>query len=295
MSLRLLLPVSLTFLATSLLAQFTSIEIYGGIGTFDASKSTSISTYEALFPISGQFGEDFFLRQLTSVTDFSETTIAERVSGRLGVEVHFPIGGSGSIYSGLGIQSLNFSYNEISIQTATTEIGPVDTVFIESPDPGTIGDPISACDGNGFQGFSNEPPRGFLIDVGVPVGYRQELFNGNLSLRAQVSINVPILVSLRREAPQFEVLPEGCFQLTNRSINLRDAHQVSSILFRAGGGFDVHIGHSFSIGVLVEKQLNDYFTSTQGFVFNENTSAQVPAITTFRPLTAQLVGRYRLR
>lgn len=255
----------------------------------------STSTYEALFPISGQIGEDFFLRQLASVTDFSETTTAERISGRLGIEVHFPIGKSGSIYSGLGIHSLNFSYNEISVQTATTVIGPIDTVFIESPDPGTIGDPISACDGDGFQGISNNPPRGFLIDVGVPVGYRHQLFNGNLSLRAQVSINVPILVSLRREATQFEVLPEGCFQLTNRAVNLRDAHQISSILFRAGGGFDVHIGHSFSIGLLVEQQLNDYFISTQEFVFNENVSAQVPTITTFRPLTAQLVGRYRIR
>lgn len=294
MSLRLLLPVFLLFLTTALTAQFSSIEIYGGIGVSNVPSSFSSSTYEGLYSIGG--GEDFILRQMGRGTTFTETSIEPNWNSRVGVEGHLAVGKLGSLYFGLNISAQSFTPREEVFDSEFESFGRIDTMFLEPSGGSSGGTPIQFCsENNSFLNFTANDARGFLLDIGLPIGYRHYLLNGRLAVRAQISINTPILVTMRRETSTFEVLPSGCLDINRANADLRDAHDVSQILLRAGGGFDVRIGHSFSLGLLVEQQLNDYFTTTQGFIIDGNASAQVPTVTTFRPLTAQLVGRYRLR
>ncbi len=287
-----LLIAPLLFCIFPLAAQLSSIEIYGGMGSSLIQSSASSFSFDGLLTVGG--GENFALRQMGTITDFTSIDVSEKLSSRLGMEAHLALGASGSLYFGVGVQALNFNYSETLLTQTQVSSGPIDTLFFEQPDPINNGG-SSICPSTNLSNLNNNAPNGLALDIGVPIGYRHLLFKGKIALRAQVSINVPILVRLRSEATRFEFRPDGCFDLFFSPVNLRDVHSVPPLLFRAGGGFDVRISHSFSVGLIVDQQLNNYFTTTEELVINSGVFAQIPTVTAFKPLTAQLVGRYRLR
>lgn len=291
---RQLLPFIFIFLVSPLTAQFSSIEIYGGLGVSNVPSSSSSNTFEGLYSIGG--GEDFVLRQMGRGTTFTKTSVESKLNSRVGIEGHLGIGESGSLYFGVNISALSFTHGEEIIDSEFESFGRIDTMFFDPSGGSSGGTPIQFCsESNSFSNLVDNDTRGFLLDIGLPVGYRHHLLKGRLALRAQVSVNTPIRVAISRETSTFQVLPSGCLDVSRVNADMRDAHDVSQILLRAGGGFDLKIGHSFSIGLLVEQQLNDYFTSSQEFIIDDTVLVSVPSVSTFRPLTAQVVGRYRLR
>jgi hypothetical protein len=273
-------------------AQFSTLEFYGGVGVFSnpEERFTEVLT-------GPQFvgrGEGFFLQQQGTQTTFTSTEYEAGQSVQVGAEGHYAVGKHGSLYAGVRVQAAVFNYRSGNTSFETVTAGPIDTVFFE---PGNVGGGglVDFCPGTSFLDFENdEPDRAFTLDVGIPIGYRHRFFNDRISLRVQGSVNVPIL---NRHTTQNPVIRQegNCLRFEQVSADASPAYRLNAFVFRAGGGVDFSIGHSFSLGVMVEQQLNATFKTSSSFIVDEGNFLDVPEVSDFRPLNISLVGRFVIR
>lgn len=289
--------LSLTFIILCLCvatatAQFSTLEFYGGVGTFSNPEERFTEVFTG--PLFVGSGEGFSLRQQGTQTTFTSTEYEAGQSVQVGAEGHYAVGKHGSLYAGVRVQAAVFNYRPGNISFETVSTGPIDTVFFE---PGNVGGGglVDFCPGTSFLDFENdEPDRAFTLDVGIPIGYRYRFFNDRVSLRVQGSVNVPVL---SRHNTQNRVLRQegNCLQFVQVSADASSAYGRNAFVFRAGGGIDFSIGHSFSLGVMAEQQLNSTFKTNASFVVDEGNFISVPEISDFRPLNISLVARFVIR
>jgi len=285
--------IILCLYATTATAQFPTLEFYGGIGAFSTPNEsfTEVST-------GPQFvgsGEGFFLQQQGTQTVSTSTEYESGQSIQFGAEGHYAVGKYGSVYAGFRVHAAMFNYRSGDTSFETMTAGPVDTVFFEVGG-GVIGDPINFCPTSSLSFGDNRPNHAFALDVGIPIGYRHRFFNDRIGLRVQGSVNVPLLgrhtaqnLVLRQDAAQ------NCLRFEEANANASSAYGLNTFVFRAGGGVDFALGHSFSLGLLVEQQLNSTFKTNASFVVDEGNFISVPEISDFRPLNISLVGRFVIR
>lgn len=274
-------------------AQFSSLELYGGVGVF-SSQGESFSTPTTGPSFIGS-GEGFVLFQEGTRTIFTNTEYETGQNLQFGLEGHYAVGTHGSVYAGLRLNASLLRYREGTTTSELVTSGPVDTVLVE-PGNGGGGNPIDFCPGRSFGFGTDEPDRAFALDIGIPIGYRHRFFNDRMGLRVQGSVNVPVFsrhttddLSLRQDASL------NCVRFEQVEANASSAYGLNAFVFRVGGGVDFSIGHSFSLGVMVEQQLNSTIKTNADFVVNEGNFIGVPEISSFKPLNISLVGRYVIR
>lgn len=288
-----MLPRSLLLLGCfvitlSLSAQITSLEVFFGTGTTDVANTISNSTRSGQVLIG--FGNGFQLVQNGTTTIRSETMIQSNGAAMAGIEAFVAVGNRSSFYTGLRLGVSFYRYEQAFTSSVRDLSGPIDTIFNSVSEPGSGVGNISICPGSNFSSDGDLAIRGLMLDAGVPIGFRRTFFNGVLSARIQGWLGTPIMISISRPNNAFEATAEGCFALNQERVRFRNGIDANSFLFRAGFGLDLALGHSVKVGLLVEQQLNDTYTTTFSNSFNA-----VPATARFRPLFGSLVARYQLK
>lgn len=270
-------------------AQITSLEAFIGGGTTDVASTdfTCISSG----PVTVGFGDGYQLVQNATSTSRTETIIQADGTAMAGVEAFFAVGDRSSIYTGLRLGVSFYRYEQTFLGSTQDFTGTtIDTVFNQVTDPGNVGGSIDFCSDNNFLTGGNQATRGLMLDAGLPIGYRRTFFNGVLAVRVQGWLGTPIMVRISQPSNIFERTAEGCFALNQERVRIRRGINPNSFLFRAGVGLDLSLGHSVKVGLLVEQQLNDTYTTAFS-----NSFIGVPETKKFRPLFGSLVARYQLR
>jgi len=274
-------------------AQFSAIEVYGGVGGLSVPEEVFINEVTGLQTVGS--GENYFLQQQGTRVS---TTNTEYESGKnilIGIEGHYAVNTYGSLYAGIRLQSAFVRYSGNFVSSELTTSGPIDTVFLDSGNTGG-GNPINICPGNSFNFSNNEPDRAVVGEIGLPFGYRHRLFGDRISLRIQGSINVPFVNRhSNRSVSTEQDFAENCLRFIEAETNTYSAYSLNTFVFRAGGGVDFSLGRSFSLGVLIQQQLNSTIKSSDTFFVGDGRFVSVPQITDLKPLSISLVGRYLIR
>lgn len=285
---RLFFYLSFFLFSLALSAQITSLEAFFGGGTTEVANS--VSTFPSFGQVTVGFGESYRLVQNATSTYRSETIVTANGSAMAGLEAFFALGDKSSIYAGLKLGVSFYRYEQFSSSFAQDFTGPIDTIFNQVIDPGNGGGSIDFCSNGNFLLERDIATRGFMLDAGLPIGYRRTFFNGVLAARIQGWLGTPLMVRFTRLASSLEQTEQGCFVLITERERIRSGIDVNSFLFRAGVGLDLALGHSVKVGLLVEQQLNDTYTTG-----GRNSFSAVPETKKFRPLFGSLVARYQLR